>query len=183
MCYYGNPVLRKTCTDVAEITDDIRQLGEDMIVTMREHNGIGLAGPQVGKLLNMFVLEIPGLDDDDVPGFTSPGEIALQSQMPMVIINPKLSDFSEQILDYNEGCLSIPGVQGDVSRPEFVQLDATLPNGAAISYRCGGLLARCIQHEFDHLNGKLFIDYVDDDVIQEQQDLLDEIENRGKKQR
>ena len=159
LCYYGHPALKKKSKDVTEITSDITALSKQMIRTMRAKEGIGLAAPQIGRNINLMVLDIPSDDRDNGKlAFTSPGEMGLLPGMPLALVNPKLSNPSEQTIKYTEGCLSIPGVTAEVTRPEFVHLDAKLLSGRTISYRCGGLLARCLQHECDHLNGILFIE-------------------------
>ncbi len=160
LCYYGHSALRETCCDIDEITSDIQALAIDMITTMHEEDGIGLAAPQIGKNINLVVIDIPKPNNKNKQDLypTTPGEFNLLPLMPLTLINPKLSNFSETKSAYTEGCLSIPGVKGEVSRPEFHDLDATLISGQKISYRCGGLLARCLQHEYDHLQGILFLD-------------------------
>ncbi len=160
LCYYGHRALRKKSCDVCEITNDIQRLAQNMIETMHAEGGIGLAAPQVGININLVVIDIPGSSQPDNPDLpsTSPGEINLLPLMPLILINPKLSNFSETKTEYVEGCLSIPGIKSKVYRPEFHDLEATLINGKTISYRCGGLLARCLQHEHDHLEGILFLD-------------------------
>ena len=166
LSYYGNPILKKKSRDILAVTDEVKILSKRMIKTMYAHNGIGLAGAQIGLNINIVVLDI-SVDskprEDALP--TSPGEINLLSNMPLVLINPKISSFSEQETSYEEGCLSIPGITAEVVRPEFIQLNAELLNGKKISYRCGGLLSRCIQHEIDHLNGILFIELLAPEVL------------------
>jgi peptide deformylase len=167
MCYYEHPALRTVSTVVEEITDEIHTLCERMIATMREHDGIGLAAPQIGDNRRLFVIEIPSPPEDDEEEeeapCLSPGERALLPKMPMALINPELSSFSEQEVEFVEGCLSIPELTAPVWRSEFVKLDAQLLDGSRISITCGGLLARCLMHEQDHLDGILFIDHIDDE--------------------
>ncbi|MFT5126967.1 MAG: peptide deformylase [Rhodothermales bacterium] len=165
MCYYEHPALRTVSEPVEEITDEIRTLSEQMIATMRENEGIGLAAPQVGDNRRFYVIEIPPRPDDedeDAPCL-SPGELALLPKMPMTLINPQLTEFSEYECEFVEGCLSIPVLTAPVWRAEFVKLDAQLLDGSHISITCGGLLARCLMHEQDHLDGILFIDHISDE--------------------
>lgn len=159
LCYYGDPRLRKNCASIATITNEIRELAEGMIQVMRRHEGIGLAAPQVGYNIELVVVEIP-VDDprNGRTGFSSPGEAALISKMPLILINPRVTPDPVALTESSEGCLSIPKISGKVVRPQFVHVEAQLLNGHRISYRCGGLLSRCLQHEFDHLRGVLFID-------------------------
>ena len=168
MCNYGNPVLREKSVAVEVVDAAVEELAECMLVTMDEQEGIGLAAPQVGQNIRMITLSVPApTDTEDSPPFSNtPGELVLLEQMPMVLINPQLSVFSEQIFEYNEGCLSIPGIRGCVVRSEFVQLDAATLNGAMVTFRCGGLLSRCLQHEVDHLDGVFFTDRMKaDDLV------------------
>jgi peptide deformylase len=169
MCYYEHPALRKVSEPVEEITGEIRSLCESMIATMREHDGIGLAAPQIGDNRRIFVIEIPErLDDEeeDAPCLT-PGEQMLMPKMPIALINPELSEFSDQECEFVEGCLSIPELTAPVWRSEFVKLDALLIDGSRIVIACGGLLARCLMHEQDHLDGLLFIDHISEEDFDE----------------
>ena len=135
----GEDILRQTAEPVKEINDEIRQLVNDMFETMIEANGVGLAGPQVGKSLRLFV----AMADDDVK---------------RAFINPQIIKTSETVCDYEEGCLSIPQVYETISRPEKVTVQAFNENGKPFMLEADGLLARIIQHEYDHLNGILYID-------------------------
>ncbi len=153
--YYGHPALKKKSLGIKELTPEIRELAAQMLVTVREHEGIGLAAPQVGHSLKLVLLEVP-VPEEDEPHPTSPGEIALLPRMPIAMVNPELRDFSAQTGVSSEGCLSLPDIKGEVERPEFVQLTFQSLDGETVSYRCGGLLARCVQHEVDHLDGILF---------------------------
>ncbi len=181
ICVYGHPVLKRPARDVDAITDETRELVERMIVTMHDSDGIGLAAPQVGVSLNLIVLDVPPPDVGERPAIT-PGEISLLPRMPLAMINPKLSDFSEQTEVRVEGCLSVPGVDGDVERPEFVQVTFQTLAGETVGYRCGGLLSRCIQHECDHLTGKLFVERIPKEQFDAAGDTLAELERISKKQ-
>ena len=177
LCYYGNPILNKKSRNISAITEEIKLLSQRMIKTMYANNGIGLAGVQVGKMINIVVLDIPFESDrarNVMP--TSPGEINLLPKMPLVLINPKISDFSDHETCYEEGCLSIPGITAEVMRPEYLQLEAELLTGEKISYRCGGLLSRCVQHECDHLNGILFLELLPPDVLKKLKKSLRQLE-------
>jgi peptide deformylase len=165
MCYYGHPALRRQCKDIDEITDDVRYLAESMVATMYAHDGIGLAAPQIGESINLVVMDVPCRNSAESGQSVSPGEIVLAQQMPIVLVNPRLSEFSEQVSSYDEGCLSIPGLTGEVVRPEFMTIEYTTLDGETTSLRCGGLLVRCMAHEVDHLNGILFIDHMTDEAL------------------
>jgi peptide deformylase len=162
LCFYGDPVLSRKAATIPTVTDDIRRLAERMIVTMDENDGIGLAAPQVGVSLRLIVLGIPVPDPEEGQGltFSSPGEAMLLPRMPLALVNPVLSNCSTELHVQEEGCLSIPDLRGPVTRPRYLDLQATLLDGQTIRTRCGGLLARCLQHEVDHLDGKLFVEYL-----------------------
>lgn len=180
MCNYGNPVLREQSVPVEVVDAAVEELAASMLVTMDEQEGIGLAAPQVGQNIRMITLNVPLPNDtEDSPPFSNtPGELVLLNQMPMILINPQLSVFSEQLFEYNEGCLSMPGIRGWVVRPEFVQLDATTVNGATVAFRCGGLLSRCLQHEVDHLDGVLFTDRMEADDLAQLEGALNKLERQ-----
>ncbi len=137
----GDPLLRKRSVLVNDIDQGIRDFVEAMIETMHEREGIGLAAVQVGQLHRIFVTHVP----DDIP---------------RVFINPAIVETSLEQGKYEEGCLSIPGVTAEVIRPLSVQVQAWNEKGKAFTMRAEGLLARVIQHELDHLNGRLFIDHL-----------------------
>ncbi|MEP3046681.1 MAG: peptide deformylase [Roseibium sp.] len=140
-----DPVLREVCAPIEAVDDDIRQLADDMLETMYDAPGIGLAASQIGILKRIFVLDVA---KEDAP------------KEPMVFINPKIVWSSEEQSVYQEGCLSIPDFYEDVERPSEVTIRFLNRDGAEQEVKAGELLATCIQHELDHLNGKLFIDYL-----------------------
>lgn len=139
----GEESLRQTSIPVAEVNDEIKQLAEDMFDTMIEADGVGLAAPQIGKNIRMFVL----IADDDVR---------------RVFINPQIIKTSEETGPYDEGCLSIPQVYETIERPLRVTVQAINEKGKAFTLDADGLLARIIQHENDHLDGVVFIDRGDE---------------------
>lgn len=151
ICYYGNPVLRKRCAPVTKITDAIRQLASDMIETMDKSDGVGLAAPQVGQPIRMFVLRNYITQDD--------GTWTLSD--PKVYINPKISSPSLNQLSDIEGCLSLPGLRLQVLRPDKIMLEAMDLEGNLFVEEVEGYNARVRMHENDHINGVLFIDRVD----------------------
>lgn len=140
----GEDILRQVAKPVEEVNDEIRQLAEDMFETMIEADGVGLACPQVGKSLRMFVI----IADDDVR---------------RVFINPQIIKTSEEVSEYDEGCLSIPQVYETITRPVAVTVQALNEKGRPFTLEADGLLARIIQHEYDHLDGILYIDRGDPD--------------------
>ena len=149
----GAPVLREIAAPVAVIDDSVRQLASEMIGAMHYFNGIGLAAPQYGKSLRLVVIDVPGGNESG-----SPGEAMLLPRMPLTLINPEIVFASGDCDEKDEGCLSVPGLYAPVCRPSRVVLRSQLLDGEFIEIECGGLLGRCIQHELDHLDGKLFID-------------------------
>ena len=155
----GAPVLRKNAAPVAVIDDNVRQLAFDMFEAMRYFNGIGLAAPQYGVSQRLVVIDVP---PDNSTG--SPGEQLLLPKMPMALVNPEIIMSSRESACREEGCLSVPGVYAPVCRPERVVLRAQLLDGEFVEIECGGLLGRCIQHELDHLDGKLFTDRLTPEV-------------------
>lgn len=137
----GEEIIRQKCApvDPAEINDEMRALFEEMFDTMYEANGVGLAAPQVGIAKRFFVL----CSDDDVN---------------RVFINPQIVSTSQNLVDYEEGCLSLPGFNEVIKRPEKVTVQALNEFGKSFTLEADGLLARIIQHENDHLDGTVYID-------------------------
>ena len=138
----GDPVLRKDTKPVAEVTDELRTLIDDMFATMRAAKGIGLAAPQVGRTERVTVIEV-----------------AESGTGPLALVNPEIVS-AEGTVKGEEGCLSIPDVYDEVERSAKVVVRALDRNGKAIEVVGSDLLARCMQHEIDHLHGKLFIDHL-----------------------
>jgi peptide deformylase len=143
---HPDPRLKKPCAPVAAVTDEVRALGRDMLETMYNAPGIGLAAPQVGVLQRVIVMDC----------VKDPELIA----HPMVLLNPEVIWSSEEVNTYDEGCLSIPDQYADVTRPKVVTVRWLDLDGVAQEETFDGLWATCVQHEIDHLNGKLFIDYL-----------------------
>jgi peptide deformylase len=142
----GDTVLREKTRKVTRFNDNLTALVDDMVETMRASNGVGLAAPQVGILERVIVVETP--EDKDEPG----------SGQLYAVVNPEIVRSSPELADGLEGCLSIPGYVGEVSRHETVTIKAQDPQGRKIRIKAQGFLARAFQHEIDHLSGVLFID-------------------------
>jgi len=154
---YGHPVLRQRCRPVTQVDEALLQLVEDMLDTMIEAHGVGLAAPQVGEDLRLALVDV-AFDPECITFLKVNGEDAeLASIMPLVFINPELV-FGQQKDTAMEGCLSIRGIRAEVRRP--LTIKATLPqlDGSVLVIETDGLLARALQHEIDHLNGVLFVD-------------------------
>lgn len=154
---YGHPALRQKGVPIGEITPEIRQLISDMFETMYNAAGVGLAAQQVGKALQLTVIDVREVKDRpstlEIDGKSVPAE----EHMPMVLINPVIRPFGDPATG-PEGCLSFPEVYADITRPEKVEVQALNAEGKPIRFVAGGLLSRAVQHETDHLNGILFID-------------------------
>lgn len=154
---YGNPVLRLKCARVEEVSEEILTLAADMLETMHDANGVGLAAPQVGVPLRLAVIDVTGTEEPLSYLRVDGEETPLEALMPLVFINPEIEYGRDKIAD-QEGCLSIRELRAMVTRPEEVKTRLTLLDGRSVVVECDGLLARAIQHEADHLNGILFID-------------------------
>jgi peptide deformylase len=159
---YGNPALRAISSPVEEITPEVKAFGKELTRSLLESEvaGVGLAAPQVGVNTRMIALMTVDPDTHRSRPGALPGELMLESQMPVVLVNPEIVSYGEATSTTEEGCLSLPGVDGHVTRPTTVVLHARLLNGEEFTAECGGLLARCLQHEIDHLDGKLFYDHL-----------------------
>ena len=142
---YPNPVLKEVATEIKEVDSEIKQLLDDMAETMYDAPGIGLAAPQIGKSIRAIVVDV-GVSEDGT------GERVLYK-----LVNPKIIESSGTMLG-EEGCLSIPDVREVVERAETITVEALNENGEKITIEATELLAVCLQHEIDHLDGVLFID-------------------------
>ena len=158
---YGNPVLRQKGKCVQEVTSEISQLIDNMLETMHEARGIGLAAQQVGRPLQLAIIDVTGVEDRPSRMSLDGEPVNPEDYMPLILINPEWIAASDVKEDGGEGCLSFPDVYGEINRPEEIDVTATDENGEQVAFRCGGLLARAIQHEWDHLQGILFIDRMD----------------------
>ncbi|MGO4907505.1 peptide deformylase [Pseudorhodobacter sp. W20_MBD10_FR17] len=143
---HPDPRLKKNCAPVDAVTTEVGQLAEDMLATMYDAPGIGLAAPQVGAMTRLLVMDC--VKDPE------------KSARPMVLINPTVTWSSEDTSVYDEGCLSIPDQYAEVTRPAIVRVEWLGLDGKTVEEEFQGLWATCVQHEIDHLNGKLFIDYL-----------------------
>ena len=154
---YGDPVLRQKGREIREIDERLRELAANMLETMAAANGVGLAAQQVGESLLITVIDVSRVEDRPSTLKIEGKEIEPASMMPMVLINPRLKLHEETVLGV-EGCLSFPEITADIERAEVVEVEALTLDGSLLKFEAGGLLARALQHEVDHLNGVLFID-------------------------
>lgn len=172
---YGHAALRQKGLRVERITPEIKQLITDMFETMNASKGIGLAAQQVGRALQLTVLDLRAVTDRPSTLELNGKPADVSDFMPLVLINPEVQAVGEPIAG-PEGCLSFPEMYADISRPESVAVKALNEKGQPVEFRCGGLLARAVQHEVDHLNGILFIDRMDRKTKAELRDELDELQ-------
>ena len=155
---YDEAILRRPGIAVEAFDEELSLLAEDMLETMHEEEGIGLAAHQVGRAIRMFVMDIrPATSEVASPCLLDDRELPLDIAMPMIIVNPEVETFGEE-LTWEEGCLSLPEIRGEVTRPSHARVSFQDLEGHPHLLECDGLLARCAQHEHDHVNGVLFID-------------------------
>ena len=154
---YGHPVLRAKGARIEKITPEIKALIADMFETMYAAAGVGLAAQQVGRPLQLTVIDVRGVKDrpSTLQLDGKPADVA--AYMPVVLINPQIRPFGDPATG-PEGCLSFPEIYSDITRPDCVEVNALNAEGQAIHFVAAGLLSRAVQHETDHLNGILFID-------------------------
>jgi len=172
---YGHPVLRKKGERIENISPEINKLIASMFATMHENHGVGLAAQQVGVAKQLTVIDVREITD-------RPSTLELDGQpadvagfMPLVLINPEITPVGEPVKG-GEGCLSFPEIYAEITRPGVVDVKALDAKGKPIAFRCGGLLARAVQHETDHLHGILFIDRMDKKTKAELQPELDDLQ-------
>lgn len=143
ICKLGDEVLREKCIEVTKFDDSLRILVDAMYETLEEAQGVGLAAPQVGVNSRFFIVSLP-------------------DGTKQTFVNPQITGTSVETNPYEEGCLSLPGVYHDVERPSKVIISAQDVTGQSFSFKASGLMARVIQHEYDHLDGLLFVDRLND---------------------
>ena len=143
---YGDKTLRTVAKSVTEFTDEVKNFIEDLVFTMYEKDGVGLAAPQVGRSLRIFVVDPFWFNEDG-------------KKNPLVLVNPEFKEFHGEI-ESDEGCLSLPRIFEPVQRAESVIIEALNEKGKKVRYEADGLFARALQHEFDHLDGILFVDKI-----------------------
>ncbi len=144
-----NKVLHQKCEPITEFSDDLKKLASDMRATMHSNKGMGLAAPQINKSIRLTVIEYLPKDKD--------GNLIKSEVIPFIaLVNPEITWTSSKTVQIAEGCLSIPGFEGEVIRPKRVKVKAQNLNGEKIVLKASGLLARIVQHEIDHLNGILY---------------------------
>lgn len=140
-----DPVLRKTARSIERVDDDLRRLMDDMLETMYDAPGIGLAAPQIGISRRLIVMD-PAKDD--------------APETPLIMVNPKILERSDEMRTHEEGCLSIPDYTAEIERPAVIRVTFLDREGKAQEKKLEGIWSTVVQHEIDHLNGVLFIDYL-----------------------
>lgn len=145
---YGDPVLKKIALDIEKGATDVKQLADDMFETMYESHGVGIAAPQIGKSIRMFVIDAEPLDEDNLKGFKK------------VFINPIIIEERGKDWAFEEGCLSIPGIRADIFRKEIIVIRYFDTDWKEHTEEFDSYAARVIQHEYDHIQGILFTDYL-----------------------
>ncbi|MBQ0030747.1 MAG: peptide deformylase [Paludibacteraceae bacterium] len=148
---YGMPVLRKVAKEVPKDYENLPQLAEDMFKTMYRAEGVGLAAPQIGLSLRMFVIDIEILADDEHPEFKG---------AKRVFVNPEIIEMGDELKAQDEGCLSLPGISESVKRATMVRVKYFDENWNEHEEVFTGFFAKAVQHEYEHLDGKLFIDNI-----------------------
>jgi len=176
---YGHPTLRKKGARIEAVSGEVKHLISDMFETMYAAKGIGLAAQQVGQAVQLTVIDVR-------PATERPSTIEVDGQpadvldhMPLVLINPEIKPVGERVTG-PEGCLSFPEIFADITRSESVEVTALNEKGKPISFKAGGLLARAVQHEVDHLHGLLFIDRMDKKTKEELRPELDALQAETK---
>lgn len=162
---FGEPILRKKGDTIEVFDDALVTLAEDMLETMYEEEGIGIAAQQVGHAKQLFVMDLQLGDraadfEYKLDGKTLPLDLI----MPLAVVNPQIEAF-EQELPYEEGCLSFPDIRGEVRRPSWVRMKYQDLAGDSHTVECNGIFARCILHEYDHLQGMLYVDRMEPHVL------------------
>ena len=156
---YGDPVLRKDCEEIEE-GSDLKKFKDDLFETMYDSNGVGLAAPQVGKSLRVFVIDASAFAEDDPENEDEEKEFEFLSKFKRIFINPIIEEESGPEWGFHEGCLSIPGIREEIFRKKELIISYFDENWELKEEKLTGLAARIVQHEYDHIEGVLFTDYL-----------------------
>jgi peptide deformylase len=178
---YGHPALRQKGAPVEKITPQIRQLIGDLLETMYAASGVGLAAQQVGHALQLTVIDVRGVKDRPSALELNGKPAAVDRFMPLVLLNPSITPVNGPVTG-PEGCLSFPEIYAEIARPESVHVVGMNEKGERIEFRCGGLLARAVQHEADHLHGVLFIDRMNKEIKNELKLQLEDLQEASKEE-
>ena len=181
LTYYGNPVLRQKGARIDNITPEIQELARDMVETMHDASGIGLAAQQVGHALQLAVIDIPADAGASSRMWIQGQPVPMETFMPLVLINPELKTVKKKETA-EEGCLSFPGISGTITRPTRVTCHYQNLRGESLEFDADGLLGRAVQHEVDHLNGVLFTDHMPKEEKSAQREEIEIIRQQGLEQ-
>ncbi len=173
---YDHSILRKKGAKIDKISEEIKQLVSDMLETIGPAKGIGLASQQIGQPLQLAVIDITGVTDRESRMWVKGKPVDPEEHMPLVMINPEISGTKTKATAI-EGCLSFPGLYFEVTRSERVKVKTQLLNGTFFEFEASGLLGRAVQHEYDHLQGKLYIDYLTPTRRREYREALEAIKS------
>ena len=154
---YGHPALRQKGEAVETFDETLEEFVDNMLDTMYDADGVGLAAQQVGKATQVTVIDVSQVEDRPSTMEVEGKEVSIPDFMPLVLANPVVKPLNERVKG-PEGCLSFPEIYADIERPESVEVSAQDHKGNSFSFTCGGLLSKAVQHEVDHLKGILFID-------------------------
>lgn len=163
LVYFGSDILRGSAEEVENIDDDVLSLIDSMFKIMYKNNGVGLAAPQINIPARIIVIDTQE-----------------KKSSPVAVINPVIKEASDELCGFEEGCLSVPGIRADITRPAKVLVTGISPDGKEFQAEAEGLLARVFQHETDHLDGKLFIDYLEPYEKNELRHILKKIKKMNK---
>ena len=155
--HYDNPVLRAKGKEIGAITPEIKAIVEDLFDTMRDARGVGLAAQQIGLAIQLAVIDVKGVKERPSKMWVKGEVVNPEDHMPLILINPVLKLTKTKVVGH-EGCLSFPGMTVDVTRAQRVNVKTQTMEGGTFEFDAAGLLGRAVQHEVDHLHGKLFID-------------------------
>jgi peptide deformylase len=177
---FGHPVLRQKGAKIEQITPEVKKLVDNMMATMKDAHGVGLAAQQIGQALQLAVIDVRGIEDRPSTLELNGKPADVDAFMPLVLLNPEVKPVNDPVKG-PEGCLSFPEIYADIERPESVDVTVTTLDGKTKTFRAGGLLSRAIQHENDHLNGILFIDRMDRRTKQDLKPEIDDLQAATKK--
>ena len=163
---YGEPILRQKGSPITSFDDNLTDLANQMLEAMEQADGIGLAAQQIGQAIQFCVVDVPDHPEYPMTCILDDKPLSPSLLMPIALANPEITPLPSDEYYYEEGCLSFPQIRGEVARPERICVNYHDLDGNQHRLECDGLLARCIQHEVDHLNGILFIDRMEKRLFQ-----------------
>ena len=176
---YGHPALRRKGLRVESLNPEILAFIQHLLDTMKEARGVGLASQQVGRALQLAVVDVRGVTDRPSTLTLNGKPVEIEAFMPLVLVNPEIAPVADPV-EGAEGCLSFPEIYAPISRPDSIDVKTTDEKGRVLEFRCGGLLPRAIQHEYDHLQRILYIDRMPRKAKLQVQDEIDELQAKTK---